>query len=44
MATRSGRPNGGDLAVVDDDGLVFDGRGAGSVDYTDVRERDDWER
>ncbi len=32
----------GDLAMVEDDGLVFDRRGARAVDYADVGKRDDW--
>ena len=33
--------DGGDFAVVDDDGLILDGCGARAVDDTDVREGDD---
>ena len=35
-----GRPDGGDLAVIDDDGLVFGGSGATTVDDAHVRQGD----
>ena len=37
---RDGCGDGGDLAVLDEDGLVFDGCGAGAVDDADVGEED----
>ena len=33
---------GGDLAILNKDGLVFDGRGAGAVDDADVGEENLW--
>ena len=38
---RAGRAaDGGDLAMIDDDGLILGGRRAGPIDHPDVNQRD----